>query len=67
MRLTAGKHICSINLNAITEFRRFAERETFYQIAATYVKVVVTDLCSEKNFFLIFYYFFFYRAIEMIM
>ena len=53
VRLTAGKHICSINLNAITEFRRFAARETFYQIAATYLKVMVTDLCSEEIFFLL--------------
>ena len=50
VRLTAGKHIFSINLNAFPELRRFSVEETFYQIAATYVKVVVTDLCLEKIF-----------------
>ena len=28
--LTAGKHICSINLNAFPELRRFSAEETFY-------------------------------------
>ena len=50
MRFTAGKHICSINLNILPELRRFTARETFYKIAATYVKVVVTDSCLEKIF-----------------
>ena len=58
VRFTAGKHICSINLNVPPELR-FTARETFYKIAATYVKVVVTDSCLEKIFF--------YRAMTMIM
>ena len=49
MRFTAGKHICLINLNDFPELR-FTARETFYKIAATYVKVVVTDSCLEKIF-----------------
>ena len=50
MRFTAGKHICSINSNILPELRRFTARETFYKIAATYVKVVATDSCLEKFF-----------------
>ena len=51
MRFKASKHICSINLNVLPELKGFTARETFYKIAATYVKVVVTDLCLEKIFF----------------
>ena len=57
-RFTAGKHICSINLNVLPELSRSTARETFYKIAATYVKVVVTEYCLEKTF---------YRARTMIM
>ena len=37
-------------MNAFPEFRGFTARETCYQIAATYAKIVVTDSCSEKIF-----------------
>ena len=52
MRLTAGKHICSINLNAITEFRRFAAWETFYE--NDYIAGHNNRTCGMKQFFHLF-------------
>ena len=48
-RLTAGEQICSIDLNYFSEVRGFSAGDTFHQIAATHVTVVVTDYCSEKK------------------